>query len=332
LSTARIARTRFVPGVRAGTEGVVVAVASREDERARAMATELGIPRAHGSYYALLTDPEVDAVYVGLPNGLHPEWTVRAAEAGKHVLCEKPVAPTRAEAARMVEACRRAGVVLMEAFMYRLHPQHARVLELLGQGTIGAPVFVRASFCFAMDAARRRSGDVRLQADLAGGALMDVGCYAVDVARYLFGAEPVEASAQARRDPAFGVDTTLAGTLRFPGDRLALIDGSFDAAGTQRYEVAGPGGLIRVERAFLPGEGRTTISVSAGGQERTETVPGAHQYALEADHFARSVRAGRLLPPSEDGLLQAAAVEALHESAATGRAVLLGQNAHGPAT
>jgi predicted dehydrogenase len=216
--------------------------------------------------------------------------------------------------------------------MYRLHPQHARVLDLLGQGTIGSPVFVRASFCFAMDAARRQSGDVRLQAGLAGGALMDVGCYAVDVARYLFGAEPLAASAQERRDPHFGVDTAFAGTLRFPGDRLALIDGSFDAAGTQRYEVAGPGGVIRVERAFLPGEGQATISVSAGGQERTETVPGADQYALEADHFARSVRAGRLLAPAEDGLSQAAAVEALYESAATGRTVMLHQNAHRPAT
>jgi xylose dehydrogenase (NAD/NADP) len=321
LSTARIARTRFVPGVRAGSEGTVAAVASRDPARAQAVAAELGIPRAHGSYEALLADPEVDAVYVGLPNGLHPEWSVRAAEAGKHVLCEKPAARTRADAERMAAAAGRAGVILMEAFMYRLHPQHARVLELIREGTIGEPVFVRATFCFAMARERREAGDVRLLEALLGGALMDVGCYAVNAARYLFGAEPVEVAALERRDPVFGVDTAFAGTLRFPGDRLAQIDGSFDAAGTQRYEVAGPGGTIQLERAFLPGDGAATVRITAGGQTRVEEIPGADQYALEADHVARSVRAGRLLPPAEDGVLQAAVIEALYHSAAGGRAV-----------
>jgi predicted dehydrogenase len=323
LSTARIARTRFVPGVRAGSEGTVAAVASRDAGRARAMATELSIPRAHGSYEALLADPEVDAVYIGLPNGLHPEWTVRAAAAGKHILCEKPVARTRADAESMAAAARRAGVILMEAFMYRLHPQHARVLDLIREGTIGDPVFVRATFCFAMARERREARDVRLHEGLHGGALMDVGCYAVNAARYLFGAEPVEVAALARRDPEFGVDTAFAGTMRFPGDRLAQIDGSFDASGTQRYEVAGAGGTIQVERAFLPGDGGGTVRINAGGSARVEEVPGGDQYGLEADHMARSVRAGRLLPPAEDGVLQAAVIEALYGSAAGGKAVSL---------
>ncbi|MGH2351779.1 MAG: Gfo/Idh/MocA family protein [Chloroflexota bacterium] len=337
LSTARIARQRFIPGVRAGAEGEVAAIASRDGAKAQQAAAELGIPRAHGSYEALLADPDVDAVYIGLPNGLHPEWTVKAAEAGKHVLCEKPVARRAVDAERMAGACRRAGVLLMEAFMYRLHPQHARVLELVRQGAIGTPVFVRASFCFNMDAGRRglgdgesnrlagqrAAGDVRLQAELEGGALMDVGCYAVNAARYVFGAEPVEVSAQQRVDPAFGVDTAFAGVLRFPGERLALIDGSFDAAGPQRYEVGGSGGLVLVERAFLPGEAPAQIHVTAGGQRRTEEIPAADQYALEADHFARSVRAGQLLPPAEDGVAQARVIEALYRSADTGQAVRL---------
>ncbi len=135
--------------------------------------------------------------------------------------------------------------------------------------------------------------DVRLQAGLEGGALMDVGCYAVNAARYLFGAEPVEVSAQQRVDPEFGVDTAFAGLLRFPGDCLALIDGSFDAAGTQRYEIAGAAGLIQVERAYLPGDGPATVHVVTSGQQRSEEISGANQYALEADHFARSVRSGR---------------------------------------
>jgi predicted dehydrogenase len=324
LSTAKIARERFVPGVRAGRAGEVVAIASREAAKARTVAADLGISRAHGSYDALLADPEVDAVYIGLPNGLHPEWTVRSAGAGKHVLCEKPAARRAADAQRMVEACRRAGVVLMEAFMYRLHPQHARVLELLRAGAIGDPVFVRASFCFAMSAERRAAGDVRLQASLEGGALMDVGCYALNAARYVFGAEPVEVSAQQRLDPERNVDTAFAAALRFPGDRLALIDGSFDASGPQRYEVGGAAGSIVVERAFLPGPGPTQIHVVQGGQRRTVELPAADQYALEADHFAASVRAGRLLPPAEDGLAQAAAIEALYRSAETGAAARVG--------
>jgi predicted dehydrogenase len=150
---------------------------------------------------------------------------------------------------------------------------------------------------------------------------MDVGCYAVNAARYVFGDEPVEVSAQQRIDPQFGVDTAFAGVLRFPGDRLALVDGSFDVSGTQRYEIAGPKGTITVERAFLPGETPPPIHINAGGQRRTEDGPAAEQYALEADHFARSVRAGRLLPPAEDGVAQSAVIEALYQSAGTGRAV-----------
>jgi predicted dehydrogenase len=172
-----------------------------------------------------------------------------------------------------------------------------------------------------MSPERRAQGDVRLEPALEGGALMDVGCYAVNAARFVFGAEPLEVSGQQRRDAQFGVDTSFAGVLRFPGDRLALVDGSFDASGTQRYEVAGPGGTIVVERAFLPGPGPAVIQINAGGQQRRVEVEFAEQYALEADHFARSVRAGRLLPPAEDGVAQAAVIGALYESAETGERV-----------
>jgi len=324
LSTARIARQRFIPGVQASQSGEVVAIASREAGRAAHAAAELGIPRWYGSYEALLADPEVEAVYIPLPNALHAEWTVRAAAAGKHVLCEKPAARRVADAERMAAACRRAGVLLMEAFMYRHHPQHARVQALLAAGTIGEPRLVRASFCFAMSPERRAGGDIRLSRALDGGALMDVGCYAVNAARLLFGAEPLEASAQQTVDPACGVDTTFAGLLRFPGDRLALIDGSFDVGSGQRYEVAGPQGTILVERAFLPPVGPTTITITVGGERRQEQLVGGDQYALEADHFAASVRTGRLLPPAEDGLGNTRALAALYAAAETGRTVVCG--------
>src|SRR6476619_7312578 len=167
LSAANIARRRFVPG----------------------------IPSAYGSYEELLADPAIDGVYIGLPNSLHAEWTIRAAQAGKHVLCEKPLTRRASEAERMAAACESAGVILMEAFMWRHHPQHAQVRELLAAGEIGEPALVRATFSFAMGAERRAGPDVRVQPELDGGAFMDVGCYALNAARFLFDAEPIEVSA-----------------------------------------------------------------------------------------------------------------------------------------
>jgi predicted dehydrogenase len=323
LSAANIARRRFIPGIRDGTEGQVAAVAARDGDRARAFAAELGIPRAYGSYDELLADPEIDGVYIGLPNALHAAWTIRAAGAGKHVLCEKPLSRRASDVEQMAAACERAGVLLMEAFMYRHHPQHARVKALLGAGEIGEPAFVRASFAFAMDAERRGRPDVRVQAELDGGAFMDVGCYPLNAARFLFDAEPIEVTALWRRDPELGVDTSFAALARFPGDRLALLDGSFDANGPQRYEITGFRGSIVAEPAFQPGAGPTSIQVARGDERRLVEAPGVDQYALEADHFVRSVRAGRLLPPAEDGRAQARAIEALYQSARTGQAVRL---------
>jgi predicted dehydrogenase len=210
----------------------------------------------------------------------------------------------------------------MEAFMWRHHPQHARVKELLAAGEIGEPALLRATFSFSMDP-ERRTRDVRVNPGLDGGAFMDVGCYALNAARYLFDAEPVEVSALQRKDPTLGVDTGLAAVLRFPGDRLAVVDGSFDVAGPQRYEILGARGSILVEPAFQPSPDGATFTVIRGAERHVVDAPGVDQYALEADHFVQSVRAGRLLPPAEDGLAQARALEALYRSAETGQAVRL---------
>lgn len=207
--------------------------------------------------------------------------------------------------------------------MYRHHPQHARVRQLLAEGAIGEPAIVRASFNFAMDAERRGRPDVRVQAALDGGAFMDVGCYALNAARFLFDAEPVEVTALQRLDPTFGVDTTFAGILRFPGDRIALIDGGFDANGPSRYEITGFAGAITADLAFQPDPARAFLTIARGGERTVEEIPGVDQYGLEADHFVQSVRAGRLLAPAEDGLAQAQALEALYRSAETGQAVRL---------
>jgi predicted dehydrogenase len=323
LSAANIARRRFIPGVRAGSEGQIVAVGARDGDRAREFAADLEIPRAYGSYDELLADPEIDGVYIGLPNSLHMEWTVNAAAAGKHVLCEKPLSRRLSDVEQMVAACTDGGVMFMEAFMWRHHPRHARVRELLAEGMIGEPAMARASFTYSLTAERRAANDVRIQPALDGGSFMDVGCYALNAVRYLFDAEPIEVTAIQRMDPSFGVDMLLAAVLRFPGDRLGVIDGGLDATNPQRYEISGFGGSILVERAFQPETDPSSIAVLKGDEQHTEEIAGTDQYGQEADHFVRSVRAGRLLAPAENGIAQARALEAIYQSAETGQAVRL---------
>lgn len=210
----------------------------------------------------------------------------------------------------MADACRASGVLLMEAFMWRHHPQHQRVRELINSGVIGAPNFVRASFTFVLS----DPANVRLQHDLQGGSLMDVGCYGVNAARWLFESEPESASGQQFLEQ--GVDVMFAGTLRFSGDRMAVFDSSFHNAPQNVYSVEGPLGRLRVERAFRPDADPGRIVISRPEQpELLEEIPAANQFGLEIDHFVESVRAGRLLPPAEDGVAQARVIEALYASA-----------------
>lgn len=312
LSTARIGLNHLIPAAKLSTLAEVTAIASRDGAKAAEAAQRLAIPTAHGSYEALLADPNIDAVYISLPNRMHKEWTIRCAAAGKHVLCEKPVARRAADAQEMADACRRAGVVLMEAFMYRHHPQQQRVKELLAQGVIGQPKLIRASFCFAM---RNPDGNIRVNAELEGGALMDVGCYAVNVSRFLFDAEPAAVEAFQVVPERFGVDMTFAGVLRFPGDRLAVIDCSFEVGSGGKYEISGTEGSIRVDRAFTPGDSAVTVQLAVNGRQNEE-IPGSNQYTHEVDHFVHSIRAGRLLPPAEDGVANTRVIEALYRAAA----------------
>ena len=310
----------FMPGVRDGKDGEVVAIASRDAATAHKVAKELKIARAYGSYEELVADPEVDAIYNPLPNSLHAEWTIKAARAGKHVLCEKPIARTAAEAENMKAACQEAGVVLMEAFMWRHHPQHARVRALIDKGEIGEPRMVRSSFTYPIGP---DPSNVRLQAALEGGSLMDVGCYPVNVARWVFVSEPKAVTGQQIMSDQYGVEMTFAGVLDFGDDRLALVDSSFQQAGKAEYEIVGREGRLIVDRAFRPDAQPGRITLFRGGKHKVEEVKPANQFAAEADHFAKSVRAGRLLAPAEDGVAQARVIEALYESAASGRAVQL---------
>jgi xylose dehydrogenase (NAD/NADP) len=315
LSTANIGVKRFIPGVKKSANGSVAAIASRDAGRAREIAASLDIPRAYGSYEELLADPEIDAIYNPLPNSLHAQWTLAAADAGKAILCEKPLAIGSAEAQHMIDGCRERGVLLMEAFMYRFHPQHARVRELIAGGAIGELRFVRGAFTFMLEPFR--PANVRLQSALAGGALMDVGCYTVNAARMLFGHEPVWASAQWDFRPEFGVEVSLAGILGFGEGRTATFDCGFRAAGQGSYSAVGTRGQIDVPAAFVPDPHETVVRIVASGEVRVERIAGVDQYQLEAEEFADALLTRRPLRiPADDALGTLRAIEALHRSAA----------------
>jgi D-xylose 1-dehydrogenase (NADP+, D-xylono-1,5-lactone-forming) len=316
LSTARIGAA-IVDGAGASSAADVVAVASRAASSAQAFATAHGIPRAHGSYEALLADPDVEAVYVSLPNGLHVDWTLRALEAGKHVLCEKPMDRRPARVAEAFDLAQERGLVLAEAFMWRHHPQTARLRELLQEGAIGALRLVRASFSFALAG----DADVRLDRALDGGALMDVGCYCVSGARFAAGGEPVSVSAQAVMGPS-GVDLRLTGLLRFDGDVLATIDCGLDVAGRHELELSGTEGRIVLADPWHCRVPR--IAIERGGEREVVEVAAASSYRLELDDMSAAIRGERdALLHRDDALGQARTIDALYRSAAEGRAVSL---------
>lgn len=320
LSTANIGRKAVIPALQAARDSEVRAVASRDVARARAFADEVGIPGAYGSYHALLEDPEVDAVYIPLPNSGHAEWTVRAAEAGKHVLCEKPLALSARECREMAAAAKAAGVLLMEAFMYRFHPRTDRVLELLAEGAVGEVRTIRSAFTFRL----RNRDNIRLDPALGGGALMDVGCYCVNVSRTLVGAEPLAAQATARwtgGERGAGVDDELTGVLHFPDG----VTAHFDCALTQRrrefYEVAGTDGILGVDEAFLPGTKDVEVLEDGGDTRTRHAVKGDDEYRLMVEHFARCVREGRTPRWGvADAEANMRAIEALYRSARAGGA------------
>lgn len=317
ISTANIGRAAVNPAIQASSNGELLAVASRTGERATTFAAEHEISRAYASYEALLEDEDVDAVYIPLPNSMHREWTIRAAEAGKHVLCEKPLALDAAECEEMAAAARDAGVKLMEAFMYRFHPRTERVVEMLRSGQVGRVQAIRSAFTFRL----RSTDDIRLDADLGGGALMDVGCYCVNVSRTLTGEEPESVQAVARWSER-EVDDFLVGMLRFPSGVVAHFDCALTLERSEAYEVAGTDGSLRVEAAFLPGTDDVEI-VEARGREGTvrHTVGGADEYRLMVEHFADCVLQDRepRYPPAE-AAANMRTIEALFRSARAGGA------------
>jgi xylose dehydrogenase (NAD/NADP) len=306
LSTAAITDALLA----SGHEQEFAAVGSRDRARAEAWAAERGVPRAYGSYEELLADPEVDAIYNPLPNSLHVEWSIKALEAGKHVLCEKPMSRHAGEVERAFDVAEREGLVLEEAFMWRHHPQLVRARELLAAGDVGELRVIRAAFAFnAPD-----PDDIRLQADLDGGGLMDVGCYCVSGCRALAGAEPIRAYAEYVPGGNGGVDVALAATLRFPGDVIAHFDCGLSYLGGDHLEAVGSHGTLFLDD---PWHGReAVIELRRNGTvERIEAGP-ANSYALELADFEAAVRGEHpALLTRADAVAQARAIEALYTSA-----------------
>jgi predicted dehydrogenase len=318
LSTANIGLRKVIPGMQKAARCEVVAIASRDVAAARLAAKQLGIPTAHGSYEALLGDREVDAVYIPVPNHLHAQWTIAAARAGKHVLCEKPLALTSAHAERMVEACEGAGVRLMEAFMYRLHPSWVAVRELITAGWIGRLRAVQSWFSYFND----DPTNIRNIAEFGGGALFDIGCYQVNLSRMLFGSEPTRIEATLERDPVTGTDVLASAVLQFD-EGTATFTCSTRTEADQRVHIYGTRGRISIGIPFnIPPDRPVEVFVTAGGDPpldphtETLTFPTADPYTVQAERFAEAVLDGVLTPtPPQDAVANIRVIERIFEAA-----------------
>jgi D-xylose 1-dehydrogenase (NADP+, D-xylono-1,5-lactone-forming) len=315
LSTARINR-RLLDAAEKTDRAEIVAVASRDRDRAEAYASEHGIERAHGRYESLLEDPDVEAVYISLPNSLHVEWSVRALAAGKHVLCEKPLTRHPEETDEAFDAAERAGRVLMEAFMWRHSPQTAKLMQLVQGGVIGELQLVRATFSFPVEGRR----NIRLDPGLEGGALMDVGTYCVSAAR-LLGGEPERVYGEQVIGDS-GVDLLFSGVMRFPRGVLALIDAGMELPRRDGLEAVGTEGSLVIPDPWLAR--RLVLHLGRGDAREEIALPPADPYRLELENMWEAIRGeGEPLLGREDAVGQARTLDALYRSADAGRPVEL---------
>lgn len=321
LGVAGIAVHKVIPGMLKAEDCEILGLASRDADRAAGAAARLGIERSYGSYEALLDDPDIEAVYIPLPNNLHAEWTLRAAETGKHILCEKPIAMNADEAATMVAGAEKAGVLLMEAFMYRLHPSWARVRDLVANGAIGELQAVHGFFAYRnVDPA-----NIRNIADLGGGGLMDIGCYPVNVARMMFGEEPTGVHAALHRDPVFGTDVLTSAVLDF-GGRHAVLSCSTQHEPYQHVQLLGTDGRLSVEIPFnIPPDLPTRILHISGGNPPVAPgvdvieIPAADQYQIQGELFSAAVRAGGPVPtPPDDAVANMTVLDRIVRAATAG--------------
>ena len=321
LGAAAIAVKKVIPGMQKGQSSDVTAIASRNLQKAQNAARELGLKKAYGSYEELLADPDIDAIYNPLPNDLHVPWTVKALEAGKHVLCEKPIALHAADVRTLIAARDRSGLLVGEAFMVRTHPQWLRVHEMVASNAIGTPKLVNSSFSYF----NRDPQNIRNQPEAGGGGLMDIGCYPITMARYILGREPARVLGLFEFDPEMKIDRLVTALLDFNGAQ-AMFACSTQLVPFQRWEVLGTSGRIEIEIPYnAPPDEPTRIRIDDGSKlggksAREESFPVCDQYALQGDAFSEAILNGATVPVTlEDAYANMAVVDALMRSATTNR-------------
>jgi predicted dehydrogenase len=321
LSTARIGVNKVIPGMQLGQWSEIVAIASRDGKKAESVARKLRIPKAYWSYDDLLADPEIEAVYNPLPNHMHVPWSIKAAEAGKHVLCEKPIATTVHDAALLLDARNRAGVKIGEAFMVRTHPQWLRARDLIQSGRIGDLREIVGVFSYF----NRDAANIRNVLDWGGGGMYDIGCYPITMSRFIFGAEPSRVFGLLERDPDFKIDRLASVILDFPSGQCVFTC-STQLVPYQRMQLLGTKGRIEIEIPFnAPNDRPCRIFIDDGrdvfgGGVSTEAFPTCDQYTIQGDVFSRAIRSDGDVPVSiEDALGNLAVIEAVFLSAETGR-------------
>ena len=326
LGNATIARKCVIPAIFCSANGRVHALASRNLKNAKILAKKYNIPQLYSKYESVIEDKQVDIVYIPLPNHLHKEWAIKALKAGKHVLCEKPLACNTAEAVEMAKVASKKGLHLMEALMYRFHPRSRTIHKMISHGKIGAPRLVRVSFCFHMDEhILKKKENVRLNKK-GGGALLDVGCYGVSVARWMMGEDPerVQAAAHFNSD---GVDIHTVGVLHFRNSALATVEASFISSLQQTYTIVGEDGSIELpHNAFIPWEKDATFVYRGRNEEigRQEVVPGADEYRLMVEHFSDVLIHGSSpVVQIYDSIQNMKVLDALAESARSGQTVVI---------
>lgn len=293
MGNATIARVCVIPAIQKSRNGIVRSMASRSPKEAAEVRHRNRIDQLYDNYQALIDDPAIEAIYIPLPNHLHPEWTIKALLAGKHVLCEKPLACNARQAQEMAAAAATSDRLLMEGLMYRFHPRSRKIHRLVAQGAIGIPRLIRSAFCYRMSPEDASCPDnTRLRPEMGGGALLDVGCYCVSVARWIYGSEPRKVQCQACYHPG-GVDLHTTGMLKFEEDRLATFEASFISGLQQTYTVVGENGAIELPHdAFIPWEKDACFSLREKDVESAEPtiVPGADEYQLMVEHFVDAAR------------------------------------------
>jgi xylose dehydrogenase (NAD/NADP) len=317
LSTAQINRALIKP-IHASKRNRLMAVASRSQSSADAYALEWKIPRAHGSYEALLADPDIDILYNSLPNHLHTEWTIKALRAGKHVLCEKPLALTVDEVDAIATTVKETGRTAAEAFMYRHHEQTVKVKEIVDSGSLGKLRLIRGAFTFSLD----REGNYRTIKEMGGGSLWDVGCYPISYARMLVGEEPLEVFGWQVKGPN-GIDETFAGQLRFPNDVLFQFDSGIKSPFRTFMEITGQEATLYIPTPFKPGR-KNEICIHRGDEQEIVKITGQELYCGEVEDLADAILLGT--PPRvslADSRANIATILACLESAASGKPVLL---------